>query len=617
MVFNKEPEKYAEQLYIHSASSSTALNRATNQNDICWPPDEQTVEAGVRALLLADREAIEWMSMYLKTKHGHLDRYQQIAAILVRHGLGWLALDLGLGDLIPFHKGLLGHPTRTTPYTRPEHVRMALEDLGVTFIKLGQILSTRPDVLPPEYIAELARLQDAVPPVAFSEIAAVVEAELGGPLETIFATFDQAPRAAASVGQAHVARLPDGTPVIVKVQRPGIESVVEQDLAVLADLARVAASRSALKEHANLEELVDEFAVTLRDELDYTMEGRNTDRFRHAFADEPALRIPRIEWRLTSRRVLTMEEIHGVKIGNVASLDSMGIDRMRLAETCLRITLIEIFDHGFFHADPHPGNFFVLPGGTIGLIDFGMVGRLDSDLRGALLRLTLALIRQDSRRMLEELLEIGVAPGALRTSALRRDLDRLIDHVRGRAGGEMVASQALYELLRIAYRHRLRLPTEIALLAKVIAMSEGLGAMLDPQFRFLEMAEPHLRHVWLRSYGPKAVTERLVEEGADIVRLSLGLPTHLRGVLRRIERGDVQVLSRIENLDTALGMLRRIANRLALSILAAALMISTALLMLVYHPPGWDTWGGWFFTASFVIAMGVSLRLMWQIWRDR
>lgn len=347
------------------------------------------------------------------------------------------------------------------------------------------------------------------------------------------------------------------------------------------------------------------------------MEGRNADRFRRAFADESALRIPRIEWRLTSRRVLTMEEIHGVKISDTAALDNAGIDRRRLAETCLRITLVEIFDHGFFHADPHPGNFFVLPGGTIGLIDFGMVGRLDSELRGALLRLTLALVRQDSRRMLEELLEIGVAPGSVRTSAMRRDLDRLIDHVRGRALGEMVASQALYELLGIAYRHRLRLPTEIALLAKVIAMSEGLGAMLDPQFKLLEVAEPHLRRVWLRSYGPRAVTERLVEEGADIAGLSLELPTRLRGILRRIERGDVQVRSRIENLDTALGMVQRLVNRLALSILAAALMVSTALLMLVYHPPGWGAWGGWFVAMSFVIATSLSLSLMWHIWRDR
>jgi ubiquinone biosynthesis protein len=534
--------------------------------------------------------------------HRHIKRYRQIATVLARHGLGWLALELGLGDLLPFHKGLLGHPTRTTPYTRPEHTRMALEDLGVTFIKLGQILSTRPDLMPPGNVVELAKLQDAAPPVPYDEVAAIIEAVLGARPERLFSSFEQVPRASASVGQAHAALLSDGTSVIVKVQRQGVQRLVEDDLAVLADLAQIAASRPALKGRGDLAELVAEFTQTLRDELDYTIEGRNADRFRHAFANEPALRVPHVYWELSSRRVLTMEEIRGVKISDTAALSTAGIDRRCLAETCLRITLIEVFDHGFFHADPHPGHFFVLPNGAIGLLDFGMVGRLDAELRGALLRLALALIRGDSRRMLDELLEIGVAPGHVRTSVLRRDLDRLVDHVRGRALGELVVSQAFYDLLGIAYHHRLHLPPEIALLAKVIAMSEGLGTMLDPEFRLLEVAEPYLRRVWLRSYAPSAMAARLISEGGDLAALSLELPTRVRGILRHIERGDVRVVSQVEHMDVALSTARHLVNRLALSILAAALMLSTALLMLVIHPLGWDAWGGWFFAASFTIA---------------
>jgi ubiquinone biosynthesis protein len=464
---------------------------------------------------------------------------------------------------------------------------------------------------------ELAKLQDVAPPVPYGEVAAIIEAELGAQPERLFSSFEQVPRASASVGQAHAARLSDGTAVIVKVQRPGVQPLVEDDLAVLADLAQIAASRPALKGRADLAELVAEFAQTLRDELDYTIEGRNADRFRAAFADEPALRVPHVYWELSSRRVLTLEEIRGIKISDTAALSAAEIDRRRLAETCLRITLVEVFDHGFFHADPHPGNFFVLPDGVIGLIDFGMVGRLDAELRGALLRLALALVRGESRRMLDELLEIGIAPEQVRTRALRRDLNRLVDHVRGQALGELVVSQAFYELLRIAYRHRLHLPPEIALLAKVIAMSEGLGAMLDPEFKLLEVAEPYLRRVWLRSYAPSALAARLISDGGDLAAFSLELSTRMRGILRHIERGDVRVVSQVEHMDVVLSTARHLVNRLALSILAAALMLSTALLMLVIHPPDWDAWGGWFFAASFAIATGISLRLMWQIRRDR
>ncbi|MCZ7574356.1 MAG: AarF/ABC1/UbiB kinase family protein [Ardenticatenaceae bacterium] len=547
----------------------------------------------------------------------HLTRYRQIAGALARHGLGWVVLELGLGDLIPFHTGLLGHPRREEPYTRPEHFRMALENVGAVFIKLGQMLSTRPDLLPPEYVTEFARLQDAAPPVPYDEIATVVAAELGARPEAIFARFDPIPRAAASLGQVHAATLAEGTPVVVKVQRPGVEEAVEQDLAVLADFAHLATSRTRLGEYYDVEAWVEEFAYTLRNELDYTREGHNADRLRQNFAAEPALRVPRVSWDLTTRRVLTMEEIRGIKINDLAALEAAGLDRRRVAENSVRIILTEVFEHGFFHADPHPGNFFVLPGEVIGLIDFGMVGRLDESLREALLRLGLALIRRDGDRLVDELLFLGVASGRVPRQALKRDLDHLVARYADRPISEWAAGEALNTVMAIAFRHHLQLPVDLALLSRVIAMSEGLGAQLDPDFQLMTFAAPYFRRFWLRQRSPDRVARRLAQGVLDLVDLGPELPQALRRLAAQLERGEITVTSRHEGLGEALATLNRAANRLAMSILTAALIIGLALLMLVYHPPGWETWGGWFFGLAFLLAVALGLWLLWSIWHAR
>lgn len=546
-----------------------------------------------------------------------LGRYRQIAAALARHGFGWLVIDLSMAELVPFHKGYFGHSQRDLPYTRPEHIRMLLEDLGPVFIKLGQVLSTRPDMIPPDFVVELSRLQDKAPPVPYSAIATVVEAELGAPPEEVFAEFDPVPRASASLGQAHAARLHDGTPVIVKVQRPEIENIVSEDLAVLADLAQLAMTRTSLGDYYDLSEWVKEFGYTLRDELDYTQEGHNADRIRHNFADEPALYVPCVFWEHSTTRVLTMEEVRGIKISNMAELEAAGLDRQRIAENSVRIMLTEVFNHGFFHADPHPGNFFVLPDEAIGLIDFGMVGRLDESLRASLLRLTLALTRQDSERLVDELLDLGVARKQVQRQVLKRDLDRLVARYFNLPIGQWAAGQLFRDVTAVAFRHRLQLPTDLTLLIRVIAMSEGLGIQLDPNFNLLEFAEPYLKRFWLQSRGPSYIAAKISEGMLDLAELGLGLPQRLRRLAGQMERGQLTVTARHEGVDELVIELNRIANRLASSILLAALIVGLALLMLIYHPPGWATWGGWFFGLAFLTVSVVGLRLLWSIWRSR
>lgn len=545
-----------------------------------------------------------------------LRRSREITAILARHGLGWLVGQVGLGDLIPFERGWFGHPARETPYTQAEHLRLALGELGATFIKLGQALSTRPDLVPPAYVAQLAKLQDAAPLVPFEQIRQIVCDELGQSPETIFAEFDPQPLASASIGQAHAGKLKHGQPVIVKVQRPGVAEQVEQDLAILAGMAEWTEAHTAFGRGYNLSALVDEFAYTLRNELDYRREGQNADRFRRSFAGDPRAYIPRMYWDFTTGRVLTIERVGGIKIAEVSALDEAGIDRHTVAENAVELMLREVFEFGFFHADPHPGNFFVRPDGSIALIDFGMVGRLDDRLQEILLRIGLAVARQDARRLTDEFYMLGVAGGRAKRAVLQRDLDHFLGRYAGRPIKELAAAQVTNEVMAVALRHRLQLPSELVMLFRLVAMSESLGARLDPDFRLFEFALPYLQQFWLKRRSPKALALRLGQAALEATELGLELPQRASRLLGQLERGELEFNVNHEGLREFTRQLQRMTNRLALTMLLAATIIALGLVMLVYHPPSWERYGGWLFGLAFLISLGFGTWLIWGIWRS-
>ena len=288
----------------------------------------------------------------------HLDRYRVIGETLARHGLGVLLGASGIERYLPFHRQIARYAHRSENLSTAQHVRLALEELGPTFVKLGQVLSTRPELLPPAYVTELALLQDSLSPVPEPVIRQVLEAELGGPLESLFAAFDLTPLASASIGQAHAATLLDGTDVVVKVRRPGAVEQIEVDLEILQNLAAQADRRWVEAADYDLPGLAEEFARTLRGELDYLAEGRNAERFAENFAGDPGVRIPRVFWETTTTRVLTVERLGGYKISDLDALDAAGIDRPALAAHATQVVAQMIFDDGFFHANPHPGNMF-------------------------------------------------------------------------------------------------------------------------------------------------------------------------------------------------------------------------------------------------------------------
>jgi len=404
-----------------------------------------------------------------------LRRVARAAIVIVRHIVVYLVTRL-----------------RARRATAAHHTRVAIEQLGPTAIKLGQMLSTRDDVLPSDWQHELTRLQDTAPRVPPAVIRATIAEELGRPLHELFDSFVDAPLACASIGQAHAATLPGGIDVVVKVRRPGVVGDVELDLDVITKIVALISWSSRRVRSLNAMDIVEQFSTTLRHELDYAREADNVERFAANFAGDPDVRIPAVHRELSCARVLTLERLRGLKIDDLGALSAAGIDRVALARRATSLVLRSVFEHGFFHADPHPGNFFIEPGGRIGLIDFGMVGEVDASTRAALRSVLVALATGDAAPLVEGTMRLGISRESTDTDALAADLDDLIATDLSKPLGELSLGRVLSSVLGVVRRHHLRFPSNLALLGKTLGMCEGLAAHLDPQFRLTEAIAPYV-----------------------------------------------------------------------------------------------------------------------------
>jgi ubiquinone biosynthesis protein len=494
---------------------------------------------------------------------------------------------------------------------------LVLEELGATFIKLGQILSTRADLLPPEYLVELTKLQDSAPPVSFEEIQQTLVAELGQPIDEVFAAFDPAPIAAASIGQAHAAVLRDGTEVVVKVRRPGVVEQINEDLEILKELAATAGRHLEFTKRYDLVALADEFSQTLRAELDYIREGHSAERFAANFANDPRIHVPRVFWELTTARVLTLERIRGVKINDLEKLDQQGTDRRWLARYAANVVLKMVCEDGFFHADPHPGNFFIEQNGAIGLIDFGMVGVLDERTQELLADLLIAISRQNADRLVDVFLDLGVTQKRIDRALLRRDIERLLSTYWGLPLGELKITALLNDVYSVMRQHHLHLPPNMALLLKTVMMIEGLGVNLDPDFRLTELVPPYTERLVLRQYSPFRWARSLGRASLEAAKLGAELPQHLRRIVSAAESGDLQVGMRPEGFDPVIDRLERIANRIVLGVITAAFINGLAVLVSVYRPPGWDRWAWMVFAFGFFCALLLGVYLAWNILKPK
>ncbi|BEP14115.1 AarF/ABC1/UbiB kinase family protein [Acidothermaceae bacterium B102] len=491
-------------------------------------------------------------------------RYRQIAQVLGHHGMGYLVGVLGLQRWSSTPHGGAANVT-------PEHLRLALEELGPTAVKLGQILSTRPDIVPARFQVELAKLQDDTLPVPVDELQEVIAAELGAAAEDLFAAFDLTPLASASIGQAHAAVLADGGDVVVKIRRPGVVEEVGDDLEILHNLAARASRHWQAAERADVVGLVDDFSVTLRAELDYLLEGRNADRFAADFGGDDDVHIPRVYWDTTTSRVLTLERIRGLKVSDLDALDAAGIDRPALAARATRIVADMVFEYGFFHADLHPGNLFIEPDGRIGLIDFGMVGEVDAPTRQHLATLLAAFSRGDPGRVTTALLAVGVAHAEIDRAQLRTDVAALLRRFEGRPLGEIPVGAFVNAVLHILRGHQISLPRQLALLLKMVVMVEGMGALLDPGFRLGSVLSPYLRHFLSRQL-PGDFAHRIGQAGVDAAQLGVDLPGHLRRLLDSLDAGGLELHLRARELEPLVERTERIGNRLVAGLITAALI---------------------------------------------
>jgi ubiquinone biosynthesis protein len=516
-----------------------------------------------------------------------LGRLQEIAGVLLRHGLGDLVRRAGWADLLAraghaLHVEAADELARLEP---PAQVRRALEELGPTFVKLGQILAGRADLLGPEWIAELARLHSRVPAVPFEDLRAQLVEDLGGEPSEVFASFDATPFAAASIAQVHRATLKDGTPVVVKIRRPGIRERIEADLRLLERLAGSAAEQWPALAPYRPQALVRQFAKSLRRELDLAAECRNAERIAQHLAGMPEVVIPRVHWAHTNERVNVQDFVDGAPGEDLERLDREGFDRRLLAQRGARAVLKTIVEDGFFHADPHPGNVFYLPGNRLAFIDFGMVGRLSPQRREELLALLLGLVERRPQAVADVLIDWTGDGHAAQTGLLEDEIAAFVDQYHGVPLAQLHLGEMLAEVTTVLREHQLALPADLALLVKAFVSLEGMGRALDPGFNMAGEALPLLRGVLRARYQPKALALRGWQALSEALATASGLPRDVGRLIRLARHGRVKVAIEVTELRRTADLVDRAASRLALALVIAALIIGSSIVMTVGGEP--------------------------------
>ena len=545
-----------------------------------------------------------------------LGRLHGIASVLIRYGFGDLVRRIGMADTLErAGRALRWHePEELAWLEPPARVRRALEELGPSFVKLGQILATRVDLFPPEWIAEFGKLQDAAPAIPFADLLPQLTEDLGATPEAIFPRLETQALAAASLAQVHRAWLADGTAVILKVRRPGIRSVVEADLRLLARLAEIAETEAPDLRRYRPREVVRQFTLSLRRELDFSAEGRSAERIAAHFADHPEIVVPRIHWSLTGERLSVQDYVEGIAGRDLAAVDAAGLDRRLLARRGASAVLKMMLEDGFFHADPHPGNVFYLPDNRIAFIDFGMIGRLSEERRYQLAVLLHGLVSHDAGKVAEVLLDWS-SDAQTDGESLQPEIEAFVDQYHGVPLKQLDLGAMLSDLAAILREHGLALPPDLALLIKAFIALEGLGRQLDPDFDMAGEATPFLERVLIAHVAPGALARRGWRALSDTLALVAGLPQDLRQLLRAARRGKLQVQVEVLPLKQFGDRLDRAASRLAISVVTAALIVGSAIVMTVERTPalpGLPSFG----LLGFIAAVIGGIWVLLSIWRS-
>ena len=514
----------------------------------------------------------------------NLQRMQTILNVLLKHGFGQLIRKLGLQQFLPLGKQASALSQDDTvspldPMTIPERLRMVLEELGPTFVKFGQLLSTRPDIVPDYLIQELKHLREDVRPVPFPAIQKVVEESLGLPLKEVFKEFSETPIASASIGQVHSGVLLTDEEVVVKVQRPGIESVVKNDLSILQSLASILAGRVEEMAQFDPEGLVREFERTILREMDFNVEALNMQRFQDNLASEKGMIIPGVYWDFCSKEVITMQKIKGVRMESAESLAEAGHNPQKMAVEGMRVFLRQVLEFGLFHADPHPGNVIAMEDGRIGLIDFGMVGRLDPGMTDYLGTLILSIIQRNYDKMMVSLRNLGFEFDDLSARDLRRELIEIIDLYYGRQLKNIGIGELLAKIVETVMMYKVQIPGGFLTLTRAMMISEGVGRQLYPEIDIIQISRPMIARIVKRQHDPARILNEITTVAGDLRHTAKTLPRYIETFFQRLLKGKLRIEFSHTNLEGFYREIEKTGNRLSFSIVVAALILGSSIIM--------------------------------------
>ena len=544
-----------------------------------------------------------------------LGRMQDIAAVLIRYGFGGFVQLLGVGQVLE-RVGKTLHWQHAEEYAKldtPHRIRHMLEELGPTFIKMGQILATRVDLFPPAYISEFEKLLDQVPPVPFADLLPQLEEDIGGSIADIFLKIDIQPLAAASLAQVHKAVLKDGVPVVLKIRRPGIRRIIEADLRLLDRLVDIVESDVPELRRYHPREIVRQFSQSLRRELDFAAESRSAERVAANLASDPNILIPRVYWEFTGERLNVQDYIQGIQGKDLSAVENAGLNKRLLAERGTKAVLKMIMEDGFFHADPHPGNVFYLPGNRLAFIDFGMMGRLTEERREQVVSFLYGMVNRNPSKVVETL-EDWSNIVKTDTQALVVEIDAFVDQYSSSPLKDLSLPMMIGDLMLILRDHNLSLPPDLALLIKAYITLDGFGRYLDPEFNTLVFATPLIQKLIADRYKPEAIAKRGWRNLITIADLLSAFPKELHQLLRASRKGSIQVDINVSRLDRHINKIDSAISRLTMGIVTAALIIGTSIIMTVKGGPeilGLPVFG----FIGYVSASMVGVWLLISIWR--
>ena len=512
----------------------------------------------------------------------NIQRLRQILGVLVKYGFGYIVDHLHIEQSIIGKKFFRLRPAKKLDIfniPKPVRIRKVLEELGPTFIKLGQIMSTRPDLIPIELCRELEKLQDKIPPFEYKKVEEQVMHSLKSPVNELFSQFSKKPKAAASLAQVHSAQLKDGTKVMVKIQRPGIEKTIKKDIEILYELAKLADRYIEDIMVYNPTGLIDEFKKSIIKEIDFTKEANNIKRFRRQFASDDMVYIPKVFSELSSRQVLTVERIEGIKVSNNEEIDNAGLDRHKIAINGANAVLKMVFIYGFFHADPHPGNIFVLSDNRVAFIDFGMVGRIHKSTKAQIANILIGIVEHNVSRITNACTTIGVVDEASDVKELELDLEDFIDRYYVESLSQLKVGHFLMDLIDSVTRNRIRIPSDLFLLSKAFMIIEGVGEKLDPSFDMVGLSKPFAEELVRQKYSPRKIAREIINFSELFYNFAISLPKELTVIIDKVKKGTLRIEFEHRGLEHLISEMDKVSNRIAFSVIIAALIVGSSIIM--------------------------------------